>query len=53
MVQPRFISDVDLEDELHQVMGTEVNMHKTTVYDDKPVHIGFSILQWSKYLFLE
>lgn len=53
MVQPRFISDVDLEDEQNQVMGTEVNMHKTVVYDDKPVHVGLCILQWSKVLFLE
>ena len=53
MVQPRFISDVDLEDEQNQVMGTEVNMHKTVVHDDKPVHVGLCILQWSKVLFLE
>ena len=53
MVQPRFISDVDLEDENNEVMGTEVNMHKTVVQDDKPVHVGLCILQWSKVLFLE
>ena len=53
MVQPRFISDVDLEDEFNEVMATEVNMHKSTVHDGKPVHVGFAILQWSKVLFLE
>ena len=40
----------DEDDNLSCYMGS---LTKRKVTDDKPVHIGVSILQWSKYLFID
>ena len=53
MAKPRFISDTDMIAEDEEIMGTEVNMRKTKVYDSKPVHYGCAILAWSKLHFMK
>ena len=39
-------------DEANQVAGHLLKERKSEIYDDKPAHIGFCILAWSKLLFL-
>ena len=43
---------VVIENEEGEASATEVTLDKKTIEDEKPVHIGVAILQWSKLLFL-
>ena len=52
-VQSRYYKEShEIMDEEKNVAGYLLKERKMEINDDKPVHIGFSILAWSKLLFL-
>ena len=52
-VQSRYFKDSkQIMNEENIVAGHLLSERKTKIDDDKPCHIGFSILAWSKLLFL-
>ena len=52
-VQGRYFKEVkQVLNEENVVAGHILSERKSKIDDDKPVHIGFSILAWSKLLFL-
>ena len=52
-VQGRYFKEVQqVMNEENIVAGHILSERKAKIEDDKPVHIGFSILAWSKLLFL-
>ena len=52
-VQSRYFKDSkQIMNEENVVAGHLLSERKTKIDDDKPCHIGFSILAWSKLLFL-
>ena len=44
---------VEIQDEAGEEAAIEVTMKKKKIKDNKPIHMGLAILQWSKYLFIE
>ena len=50
--KPLFISAPALMNEEEDITGYEVLMKKKKIVDDKPVHFGAAILQWSKVIFM-
>ena len=46
-----FVNHDDIETE-DGALIRELTMRKKRIWDDKPVHVGVAILQWSKLLFL-
>ena len=50
--KPLFISAPALVNEEEDITGFEVLMKKKKIVDDKPVHFGAAILQWSKVIFM-
>ena len=50
---PFFRTSNEILDEADDLAGFLVNMTKAKVTDNKPCHIGVSILQWSKYIFIK
>lgn len=52
-VQGRYFKEIkEVLNEENIVAGHILSERKSKIDDDKPVHIGFSILAWSKLLFL-
>ena len=49
---PRYVNCLEFLDEDGERSAIEIEMNKQKIKDDKPVHIGVAILQWSKLLFL-
>ena len=52
MKTPLYLSEKQIHNETGEVSATEVLSYQSTIKDRKPHHIGVSILQWSKLLFL-
>ena len=48
-----YLNHTDLEMEDNESTLSEVSMLKHKIYDDRPIHIGLSILQYSKLRLLE
>ena len=53
LCQSRFFkSNQEIFNEENDITGHIVTERKAEIADDKPAHVGFAILAWSKLLFL-